>query len=89
MAVWSEANIVEISQNKRIDSEFFHPEYISAENLVSKVGNISHLGFLGQFVIGPFGSAFHVSNYELNEKFRYIRGKDVKPFQLKNDDNVY
>lgn len=89
MAVWSETNIIEISQNKRIDSEFFHPEYISAENLVSEVGNTSYLGFLGQFVIGPFGSAFHVDNYDSNEQYRYIRGKDVKPFQLKNGDNVY
>jgi hypothetical protein len=89
MAVWSETNIIEISRNKRIDSEFFHPAYISAEELVKKVDQAILLGLIGQFIVGPFGSTFHVNNYDFNSYFRYIRGKDVKPFQLKDDDNVY
>ncbi len=72
-----------------MDSEFYHPKYIQAEAAVNKVGKIIMLGSLGKFLIGPFGSAFHVSNYDPNSSYRYIRGKDVKPFQLLDDDNVY
>lgn len=89
MAVWSTTNVIEITNNRRIDSEFFHPDYILTERLVNKLDSIEPLGKLGKFVIGPFGSAFHVSNYVPNSKYRYVRGKDVKPFNLQDDDNVY
>lgn len=88
MAVWSETSIANISTSKRIDSEYFHPEYISAEAIVLR-NKTKTLKMLGRFLIGPFGSAFHVTNYDLNSPFRYIRGKDVKPFQLLDDDSVY
>ncbi|WP_462270081.1 restriction endonuclease subunit S [Desulfobacter sp.] len=88
MAVWSVASVVDVSGNKRMDSEFFDPKYINYENHVKKSQN-SPLGLIVNFVIGPFGSAFHVSNYDPNSSFRYIRGKDVKPFQLLQNDNVY
>ena len=88
MAVWSVASIVDVSGNKRMDSEFFDPQYIHFEKLVKKSQN-SSLGFIVNFVVGPFGSAFHVTNYDPNSSFRYIRGKDVKPFQILQNDNVY
>lgn len=88
MAVWSETSVYEISNTKRIDSEYYHPEYIEAEKIVLQ-HNVQKLKFLGQFLIGPFGSAFHVSNYDPDSPYRYVRGKDVKPFQLLGDDNVY
>lgn len=88
MAVWSQTKVSEISKSKRIDSEYFHPSYLEAENAVLK-RNVKPLKHIGQFLIGPFGSAFHVSNYDLNSTYRYIRGKDVKPFQLLDDDSVY
>lgn len=89
MAVWSTTRVIEITENRRIDSEFFHPVYLSTEEVVNSYETIQTLGKLGQFLIGPFGSAFHVNNYDPNSKYRYVRGKDVKPFSLKDDDNVY
>ncbi|MBA6316253.1 restriction endonuclease subunit S [Cellulophaga baltica] len=89
MAVWSTTNIREITASKRIDSEFFHPKYLLAESLVNSLEDVIPLGQIGKFKIGPFGSAFHVKNYDKASEYRYIRGKDVKPFQLLNDDNVY
>lgn len=89
MAIWSITTAVEISKNKRFDSEFFHPNYLASENKVVHALIVKRLGELGHFVIGPFGSAFHVSNYDSNSKYRYIRGKDVKPFALLDDDSVY
>lgn len=89
MAVWSITNVGEIIKSKRIDSEFFHPKYISAENIIEAQKEVASLGSLGKFIIGPFGSAFHVKNYDEKSDYRYIRGKDVKPFQLLEDDNVF
>ena len=89
MAVWSEPYIYEATANKRIDSEFFHPYFIESEERVLHLSETSRLGDLGDFLIGPFGSAFHVSSYDHTSSYRYIRGKDVKPFSLLNDDNVY
>ncbi|MFE8698452.1 hypothetical protein ACFYKT_19270 [Cytobacillus sp. FJAT-53684] len=89
MAVWSITNTVEISKNKRFDSEFFHPDFLTSEKKVMSTGATKKLGELGRFLIGPFGSAFHVSNYDPTSEYRYIRGKDVKPFALLDGDNVY
>ncbi|MCM3712466.1 restriction endonuclease subunit S [Alkalihalobacillus oceani] len=89
MAVWSTTTAVELSKNNRIDSEFFHPGYLASEDKVVNSIEYKKLGELGKFLIGPFGSAFHVSNYDPKSKYRYIRGKDVKPFTLLDDDNVY
>lgn len=47
------------------------------------------LGGAADFLIGPFGSSFTVENYTDEESYRYIRGKDVKPLTLMDNDNVY
>ena len=88
MAVWSRTNQQEISSARRIDSEFFQPEYAFAEQRV-RACDVAELGRIGGFVPGPFGSAFHVKNYDFKSRYRYIRGKDVKPFFLLSDDNRY
>lgn len=88
MAVWSVTNVKEITKNHRIDSEYFQPFYLEAEEKVLAVEN-RRLGQIGQFLIGPFGSAFHVSNYDPTSPYRYIRGKDVKPFTLLDEDSVF
>ena len=88
MAVWSLSSHKEIRSNRRIDSEFFRPEYLLAEQRV-RACDALELGRIGGFVPGPFGSAFHVQNYDFKSPYRYIRGKDVKPFFLLNDDNRY
>ncbi|ROR28135.1 type I restriction enzyme S subunit [Mobilisporobacter senegalensis] len=89
MAVWSVTNVIEVINNRRIDSEFFHPIYIQAEDKVLAVNDNKKLGQLGEFLVGPFGSAFHVSNYDPTSPYRYIRGKDVKPFTLLDEDSVF
>lgn len=89
MATWNLTSLQETEVNKRFDSEFFQPKYVDIEEKIKNLHSESTLGQLGKFVIGPFGSAFHVSNFDSASSFRYIRGKDVKPFQLKDDDNVF
>lgn len=71
-----------------MDSEFYDPTFLHAENSVLST-NHSTLNILGKFIPGPFGSAFLVSNYDPSSEYRYIRGKDVKPFILEDKDNVF
>jgi len=88
MAVWSVTSLQDIRSTRRADSEFSRPEYLFAERRV-RASDFVELGCLGGFVPGPFGSAFHVQNYDFKSPYRYIRGNDVKPFFLLNDDNRY
>ncbi|MEW7399142.1 restriction endonuclease subunit S [Elizabethkingia anophelis] len=72
----------------RIDAEYYKPTFIKFENLIkSKGGKL--LSDNANFLIGPFGSAFTVDNYVEERIYRYIRGKDVKPLKLMDNDNVY
>lgn len=88
MASWSQPSLFEAYLNRRIDSEFFGPTYIETENRTRQCPT-DDLGGLGLFVPGPFGSAFHVKDYDFRSRYRYIRGRDVKPFFLLDDDNRY
>jgi hypothetical protein len=88
MAVWSKATLAGVYSSRRIDSEFFQPAYFAAEEKIRRC-KTDYLGRLGFFVSGPFGSTFHVKNYDLKSPYRYIRGRDVKPFFLLEDDNRY
>jgi restriction endonuclease S subunit len=88
MAVWSKPQLKDIYSNRRIDSEYFDPAYIKTEDTMLQC-DFDELGRLGHFVPGPFGSAFRVQNYDFKSSFRYIRGRDVKPFFLLDDDNRY
>ena len=88
MAVWSESTLAETLMNRRIDSEFFRPSHLYAEQQTRKC-NTADLGRLGRFIPGPFGSAFHVKNYDVQSCYRYLRGRDIKPFFILDDDNRY
>ena len=78
----------------RLDSEYYQKEYLAIEKLALDKNGVN-LGTLTDFLIGPFGSAFKTENYEEEttgeeeSNYRYIRGKDVKPFFLMNDDNKF
>jgi len=89
MAVWSTTSKMRLFIDKRMDAEFYQPAYQRFENAVRCVGHFDYLHNLGDFIIGPFGSAFDTNNYEISSVYRYIRGRDVKPFVLLDDDNRY
>lgn len=73
----------------RIDAEYYLPRYLELDASLagSSVCSWSDLG--GQFIVGPFGSAFKAGNYVDDPVYRYIRGRDVKRFFLLDDDSVY
>lgn len=86
-----EASLVRLSAlefSGRIDSEYYQKLFLELEATVAG-GPSSRLGTLAEFLIGPFGSSFTVENYVEERVYRYIRGKDVKPLTLKDNDNVY
>ena len=84
----SEVRLSELESSKRLDSEYYKKEYLNIENSINS-NKCYHLSELADFLIGPFGSAFDTANYVENGYFRYVRGQDVKPFILKDDDCRY
>lgn len=80
----------QLESTKRLDAEYYQPEFL---DLIKKIESTNSWKYWrdikGQFITGPFGSEFNVSNYVVNGEFRYVRGKDVKDFFLLDDDNVY
>jgi hypothetical protein len=81
-------NASDLEFSGRIDSEYYRPSFLQASQRLEDQGAIK-LGADASFLIGPFGSAFAVENYEQESGFRYIRGKDVKPLTLMDNDNMY
>lgn len=78
----------ELEFSGRLDSEYYRPSCLMAEDKVLKRGSVP-LAEISDFLIGPFGSAFSVDNYCDDPTYRYIRGKDVKTMEIMDDDNVY
>ena len=74
----------------RLDAEYFQPQYLELEKSILQTDTLIKWEEIdGKFITGPFGSEFNVENYDENSQHRYVRGKDVKPFFLSTDDNVY
>ena len=80
--------LAQLEFSGRIDAEYYKPSYLKYEKIIISKG-VKTLKDVSNFLIGPFGSAFTVDNYVKQENYRYVRGKDVKPFRLLDDDNVY
>ena len=89
MATWSRVHISELPDDIRFDAEYYQPHHLALDSVLQK-RNAKKWGDLdGTFVVGPFGSAFLVENYIPFSNYRYIRGRDVKPFMLLDDQNAY
>lgn len=89
MAVWSSVNTSAMSPDFRLDPEYYQPAFLKLDGKLTKLDTKPLGDTEGRFVVGPFGSAFNVENYVEKSPYRYIRGKDVKPFVLQQGDNVY
>ncbi|MBE0656241.1 MAG: hypothetical protein IH602_01045 [Bryobacteraceae bacterium] len=89
MAVWSAVKVSGLTSDFRLDPEYYRPDLLEIDRALHRV-HARPLGeFAGAFVVGPFGSDFNVENYVEDSPYRYVRGKDVKPFFLQEDDNAY
>ncbi|MHC5205469.1 restriction endonuclease subunit S domain-containing protein [Pseudomonas chlororaphis] len=84
----AEVNWSSLEFSTRLDAEYYRPNHLAAEKMVNERGSVP-LESVCDFLIGPFGSAFTVENFTEDKGYRYIRGKDVKPMRLEENDNVY
>jgi hypothetical protein len=84
----AEVSLSALEFSGRLDAEYYRPAHLRADSLVAARGGLP-LSSMADFLIGPFGSAFTVENYCDDPTYRYIRGKDVKPMAIADDDNVY
>lgn len=84
----SEVKLSRLEATTRIDAEFYGRELIALDAKLQKA-NTPTIEGLCRFVAGPFGSEFLVENYIEDGHYRYVRGKDVKPFFIEEGDNVY
>ncbi|WP_055073846.1 N-6 DNA methylase [Pseudanabaena sp. 'Roaring Creek'] len=84
----AEVKLSSLEFSGRIDSEYYRPRFLELETKISSK-NHCYLEEKSSFLIGPFGSQFLVENYEKSSRYRYVRGKDVKPFFVMDDDNNY
>ncbi len=89
MAVWAEIRHGRALAERRIDSEYYKPSYLELDRLLDRQQWQAWGKLAGKFIVGPFGSTFTVENFAQEGPYRYIRGKDVKPFFLKDEDNAY
>lgn len=78
----------ELNNEHRIDAECYRKSFLQFEKAICSK-KYTTVGDVARFLIGPFGSAFDTANYIGNGKYRYVRGQDVKPFILKDDDCRY
>ncbi len=83
-----EVKFSDLEDTLRIDSEYHSPHFLALDKKI-RSGKFDNLEDLGRLIPGPFGSAFHVEDFVEDGEFRYVRGKDVKPFFVTNNDNVY
>ena len=75
---------------KRLDAEYYQPEYLALQENLEKTKSIASWGEIeGKFITGPFGSEFNTENYVQEGAYRYVRGKDVKDFFPTDEDSVY
>lgn len=84
----SEVKTLDLEFSGRLDSEYYQPKFLNYEKIVQNKKS-DDLISLSNFLIGPFGSAFTVDNYTEEKTYRYIRGKDIKPLKILDNDNVY
>lgn len=81
----SEVNTSALEFSGRIDAEYYRKSLLKYENMIL-LSNHNNLCETASFLIGPFGSDYDTSNYTTASNYRYIRGQDVKPFILKDDE---
>lgn len=84
----SEVALSDLEFSGRIDAEYYRKSLLEYE---SQIVSLKHttLQDIANFLIGPFGSAYDTSNYVPESDYRYVRGQDVKPFILKDNESRF
>lgn len=85
MAVWSSVQISDLSEDFRLDAEYYQPEYLEQERAMARlrtkalatVANISD------------GNHLSIAEEFADEGVRYLRGQDLADFFISDADPVY
>lgn len=85
----SEIFLSRLEFSMRLDAEYYKKLLLKYENQIRLNSKYIELSQDANFLIGPFGSSFDTANYIKDGKYRYVRGQDVKPFLLKDQEIRY
>jgi hypothetical protein len=80
MAVWSVVKASDLAPDLRLDAEYYRPDLLDLDRQLAGMNARPWGQLAGKFIVGPFGSDFNVEHCVESSPYRYIRGKDVKPF---------
>ena len=79
------ANLSEAQNNKRLDSQFFKPEYVFSSNIV----NCSEYSVLSDISRITDGNHLKIAeDFDAKSGIRYLRGQDLNPDMMLHDRNV-
>lgn len=84
----SEVFFSELDFSNRLDAEYYQKLHLKYKTRIESIKH-NRLDSFADFLIGPFGSAYNTSNYVEFSEYRYIRGQDVKPFELQSTSARY
>ncbi len=88
MAVWSEIAISRTRFDKRLDPQFYQPQYLENEKLLNEKNSKPLIALCSDVRCGPFGSAITVDDYrDIGTPF--IRVSDTSDIFLKTDDLAF
>ncbi len=79
------ARLSEANKNERLDSQFFHPEYVASYNIV----NSSNHSMLTDIAHITDGNHLKIaSNFDDSHGVRYLRGQDLGTDMMLSDRNI-
>jgi type I restriction enzyme S subunit len=85
MAVWSSVEVIDLSEDFRLDAEHYQPEYLAQERATTKRRSVE------LYTVADVSDGNHLS---IAEEFsesgvRYVRGQDLSDFFISDADPIY
>lgn len=85
MAAWSEVQWSELTHDRRLDAEYYHPDYLQQDKALASVERAS---------LGTVASVSDGNHLSIAEKFadagvRYLRGQDLSEFFVSDWDPAF
>lgn len=88
MAVWSKINISDLTNEKRLDAEYFKPVYLYLEKKLNRLNTVKFGLYTNRIKCGPFGSTIKKETYQKNGVI-VARPFNINNMQFEYDDIVY
>lgn len=85
MAVWSEVALKSLTDDGRLDSDYYRAEYLRQEQQLSNIPLIA----LEQVAFVSDGNHLSISEDFVKEGVRYLRGQDLNDFFISDTNSAY